>query len=336
MVIFLHVANAFYYQSYQGPFNAPSWWTFTVFKSLALPSVPLFVMLTGALLLQPSKVNEPIKVFLKKRVNRIGLAFIFWSAVYLAWGFYVTQTPINLTSVLQGIGIGLLTGPYYHFWYLYLIAGLYLITPILRAVIAFKSAKLLNYIIVLWFVGIGLIPLLPLITGFELQGEVFILGGYTGYFLLGFYLQKWRLRRPYMYGFLALGFALTLASTWVMTFPLEPLQQFYKFFDYLAVNVVIMSFALYGFLSRFPADWPGSKYPYTKKIIHTISCNSLPIYLFHVMILEALRMGFLGFTMDLTIIPIVEIPLAAAGILFVTLGLVLLMKKVPVLKKLIG
>ena len=42
------------------------WWSSTIYESLVIMGVPLFVMLSGALLLQPSKVNEPIKVFLKK------------------------------------------------------------------------------------------------------------------------------------------------------------------------------------------------------------------------------------------------------------------------------
>ncbi len=335
LVVFLHVTNAFYYQSTQ-PMSDPAWWTFTVYKSIALPSVPLFVMLTGALLLQPSKVNEPIGVFLKKRLSRLGVAFAFWSIIYLAWGFYVTKTPLDLYSVLQGLGVGLISGPYYQFWYLYLIAGLYLITPILRAVVAFDSQKLINYLMALWFIGVGLVPLVQLFTGFELAGDVFVLGGFVGYYILGLYMQKVQLRREFIYGFFILGLALTLASTWLMTFPLASFNEPYFFFDYTAAGLVIMSFALYAALGKFHSDWPGSNHPKIGKVVKAISNNTLPIFLFHVIILEALRMGFLGFTLDLTVLPLVEIPLAAIAIFFITLVLVLAMKRVPILKKLIG
>jgi len=56
-----------------------------IYNSLSKPSVPLFVMLTGALLLMPEKVGEPLSVFFKKRLNRIGLPFLFWGVVYFAW-----------------------------------------------------------------------------------------------------------------------------------------------------------------------------------------------------------------------------------------------------------
>lgn len=83
LVVLLHASNeALQASSVPMPF----WWTALVYKSLSLSCVPLFVMLSGALLLQPAKLNEPIRVFLKKRLTRIGLAFVFWSMVYLAWG----------------------------------------------------------------------------------------------------------------------------------------------------------------------------------------------------------------------------------------------------------
>jgi len=336
LVVLLHVTNTFYNQIYKGPFSNGYWWTYTVYKSLSLPCVPLFVILSGALLLQPSKLKEPIKVFLKKRVNRIGLAFGFWSAIYIVWGFYVTKAAVTLNNIGQSIIISLFTGAYYHFWFLYLIAGLYLVTPFLRAVVSFDNPRLVSYLIMLWFIGICVVPLVPLFTPYSLNSDVFIVGGYIGYFLLGFYLQNARMRSRYVYGFLILGILLTIGITWVMNFPLHPLGQDYYFFDYLAINVVIASIALYALLSRFKADWPSANHPHIGKLTKLISQNTLPIYLFHVMIIEALAIGTLGFTLNLAVMPIVEIPIVAVGILLVTLGLVLLMKKVPVLRRLIG
>lgn len=336
LVVLLHVTNTFYDQIYKGPISAASWWTYTVYKSLSLPCVPLFVILSGALLLQPSKLNEPIRVFLKKRLSRIGLAFGFWSAIYIMWGFYVTKTALTLSNVGQAIIISLLTGAYYHFWFLYLIVGLYLITPVLRAVVSSNNTKLVGYTVLLWFIGVAVVPLLPLFTTYSLNSDVFVFGGYIGYFLLGFYLQKVQLQRPLMYGFWALGIALTATLTWMMSFPLQSLGQSYYFFDFLSITVVVGSVALYSLLSKFPSDWPGKKHPHIGKVARLISQNTLPIYLFHVMIIEALAIGALGFTLNLAVIPIVEIPFVSVIVLFVTLGLVLLMKKVPVLKRLIG
>jgi surface polysaccharide O-acyltransferase-like enzyme len=298
--------------------------------------VPLFVILTGALLLQPTKIDEPIGVFLKKRVKRLGYAFVFWTVIYLAWSFYITGTPFTFDNLLMGSVSSFLTGAFYQFWYIYLIGGLYLITPLLRAGIASKNSKLIGYLIKVWFISICVLPLLPLLTGYHLNGELFVMGGYSCYFLLGYYLQQNKLRRGYMYGFIAVGFALTLISTWVMTINVPLVENDYAFFDYLAINIILMSVGVYALLSRFPANWPGPEYPYIKKILKVISDNTLPVFLFHVIILETLARGLLGFTLNLTVVPLVMVPLASSVILFVTLGLILLMKKIPGLKKMVG
>jgi len=294
-------------------------------------------MLSGALLLQPSKINEPIRVFLRKRINRIGLAYAFWSAVYLAWGFYVTQIPVTLYNVIQGIIIGLFTGPWYHFWFIYIIVGLYLITPILRAVIAFRNQITLKYLIVLWSVAVAVVPLLQLITGYALHSSVFVFGGWIGYFALGIYLQKIRLRSSILYGLFFLGLIWTISGTWIMHFLFHSLEQDYFFFDYLAANVIVASVAVFIILSKFHPDWPGSKHPRASRFVHAISCNTLSIFLFHLIILESLQRGFFGFKLSLTIInPVIGVPLITIFTFFITLGLILLMKKVPVLKKMIG
>ena len=99
------------------------WWSQAIYQALIIMGVPLFVMLSGALLLQPSKVNEPIRVFLKKRLSRIGIAFVFWSVIYFAWSYYINHAVLTVNSVIQTFLNG---GAYYQFWFIYLIMGLYL------------------------------------------------------------------------------------------------------------------------------------------------------------------------------------------------------------------
>ena len=334
LVVLLHASNETLQVS---SMPLAYWWTAVVYKSLALSCVPLFVLLSGALLLQPAKLNEPIRVFLKKRLSRIGLAFAFWSAVYLAWSFYITQTPVTLSNIGQGILYDLFSGAYYQFWFIYLIVGLYLITPILRVIIASGNWRVIRYLILLWFVGVAVVPLIQLASGYTLNSTVFVIGGWVGYFVLGSYLQRIKLRSAILYGLLIIGFVWTIFGIWLMNYPLSGMQQNFFFFDYLTANVIIGSAALFMILLKFRPDWPGSNHKITSRIAQAISKNTLPIFLFHVIILESFERGFFGFTLSVTTLnPIIEIPLITALTLFVTLGLVLLMRKVPVLKKLIG
>jgi surface polysaccharide O-acyltransferase-like enzyme len=335
LVILLHASI----ESYGGvslTYGQANWYWFitAAYDSMARPAVSLFVILTGALLLMPSKINEPIKVFLKKRFIRIGYAFAFWSIIYFAWSHFVHNQALTVNYVLQGI---FLNGAYYNFWFLYLIAGLYLVTPLLRVVANFENGKALKYVIVLWFLGVAIVPLLQLATQITLNTNVFVIGGWIGYFLLGAYLPRLKLKTFTLLWLLAAGFSITLFGAWLMTFPLHSMGQYYFFYDSLSIGVIAASIALFILLCKFPKDWPGSHHPNANRLIKAISQNSLPIYLFQLIIMESLQLGFFGFQISLTTIdPMIEIPVLTGLTLFITLGLVLSMRKVPILNNLIG
>ena len=334
LVILLHASV----ESYTGlPLmagqDAEYWWSTTIYDSLSVVCVPLFVMLSGYLLLQPQKIHEPIRVFMKKRFTRIGLAFGFWSVVYFAWSHYVHHQPLSFNYIVQG----LLTGPYYHFWFLYLIAGLYLITPILRVIITYGERKILKYMIFIWFLGASVLPLFQLTTGFTVNVNLVLIAGWIGYFLLGAYLAGVHVRTPILIGLMALGYFFTIEGTWLMAFPLHYLDQYYFFLNSLTINVIMASVGLFMILNKFRFDWPGANHPNLSKLAHAISVNSLAIYMMQLIVLESLEKGFFGFTVSLRVMnPIFEIPLATVLTFFITFGSVLLMRKVPILRRLIG
>jgi surface polysaccharide O-acyltransferase-like enzyme len=168
-------------------------------------------MLSGALLLQPSKVEEPLRVFFKKRFSRVALPFLFWGAAYFAWRFFVNGELLTLDS----IGQGLIWGPYFHFWFLYMLIGLYLITPLLRVLVAHADWKLLRYFLLLWLLGTSAVPLLGIFGVTSFNNNFFLLTGYIGYFILGLYLLKVQLRPSILYTALAfgVGFGRWLAHT---------------------------------------------------------------------------------------------------------------------------
>lgn len=335
LVILLHASNEILQLS-----CVPDsyWWTAVFYKTLSLSCVPLFVMLSGSLLLQPSKLEEPIRVFLKKRLSRIGLAFAFWTLVYLVWGFFVSGQPLTWYNLGEAALFGVFSGSYFHFWFLYLIIGLYLVTPILRAIICNGNWNVLRYLIMLWFLAVAVVPIIQLAGIYTLYTLVFLIIGWIGYFALGAYLQRVNIHSVYLIGLVALSFVWTIFGVWLMNYPLAGMGEQNFFFDYLTANVIVGSIALFMLLIKIrPADWPGNRHPKTGKLIRVIGQNTLPIFLLHVIILESLQRGFFGFTLNAaTLNPVFEIPLIAVITLFITVGLILLMRKVPVLRKLIG
>jgi len=309
-----------------------AWWTSDFFNSIARPCVPLFVMLSGYLLLQPAKVNEPLKVFFKKRWARIGVPLIFWGVIYSVWIILFDGAHFSINFLV----FNMLNGPYVTFWYLYMLIGLYLLTPILRVIMAYASDHIIKLLLLVWFVGSGLVPVATAF-GVNLSSQVFTLPGWIGYFLLGAYLVKTKTKpkRWKLLLLLAAGFAWTFFAEAFMMISAGP--YLYIFYDYLTANVIVASVALFLLLTSV-SDKSYEKMPSgAKKVIHAISAYSLPIYLFHMLLVEAFQKGVFGFSLTvMTLNPIIMTPLLTVIVLFLSLGAVVAMKQVPVLKRLIG
>jgi len=106
-----------------------SHWVAIFWDAASRWSVPVFVMVSGALLLDPSK-NETLGEFYRKRVSRIGIPLVFWSVAYLLWRrYYVPEPDLTFPKMARQIFYGI---PSFHFYFLFLVMGLYLFTPLFR------------------------------------------------------------------------------------------------------------------------------------------------------------------------------------------------------------
>lgn len=139
-----------------------------IWGSMLRPSVPLFVMITGALLL-PIRETE-LGTFYKKRIPRVLIPFLIWSVLYtlfpwfsgvitssaesakeLTLTFFPYSSFMNggngptteLSDTLQTIATIPFSFNYFsvHMWYVYMLIGLYLYLPIFSAWVEKVSMK---------------------------------------------------------------------------------------------------------------------------------------------------------------------------------------------------
>jgi surface polysaccharide O-acyltransferase-like enzyme len=333
LVIMLHAATEpITIANQMSPEGVILWWTSNIYDSLARPAVPLFVMLSGALLLQPAKLEEPLSIFFKKRLKRIGLPFLFWGAAYFAWRAFVHSETLTANTILEGI----LLGPYVHFWFFYLLVGLYLLTPVLRVLVAYIKRSTFSFLLILWYLGTAVMPILSLFTDYRLNSNVFILTGWLGYFLMGAYSLKTRVRSAILYAMLGLGLAWTIIGTYIIVGTIGE-QQSQFFYNAYSFSMIGASVALFLILSAVPAERVEKRFPHGSRLLSLVSQNTIPIYLFHIMILEALQKGFLGFQISLaTMNPVLEVPLITAMTLLICLLIIYPLKKLPLAKRIIG
>ena len=96
--------------------------------------VPLFVMISGALLLGK---EVSFQAFFKRRLTRILIPFTVWSVVVYLFSLFRHHNPIVELSWQDFFYRFLTNGVIGMYWFVYMIIGLYMLTPILQK--AFKD-----------------------------------------------------------------------------------------------------------------------------------------------------------------------------------------------------
>ncbi len=307
------------------------WFTADIYDAFGRIGVPLFVMLSGFFLLDKSKADEPLGVFFKKRFNRVGLPFIFWSVTYFFWNGYVHGASLTFDSAVDAA----FSGAYVHLWFLYLLVGLYLVTPLLRVFVKYLDWKRFKYLVALWFLGTVTVPLIITFAGLDFNPVIFVFTGWMGYYLLGVFLQKIKIRKSILLLAAALGLTGAVLGAYVSTALIgERVTTF--FHESLSFNLIIASVAVYLLLNTLASNRILS-YNKVNTLLHWVGQNTLPIYLMHYMILESLMFGFFGFTLNASVLnPIIEIPLLTVVTFSLTVLIVYPLKKIPIVKRIIG
>lgn len=150
------------------------------YGALLRPCVPLFVMITGALLLP---VRGDISAFYRKRILRVFVPFLIWGVLYALFPWITGVLGLDSKVILdffpysgeevmrQSLGVSLgyiaqipvnFSALAVHLWYIYLLIGLYLYLPIFSAWVAQASDRGKRNFLLAW----GVTTLLPYVHEF--------------------------------------------------------------------------------------------------------------------------------------------------------------------------
>jgi surface polysaccharide O-acyltransferase-like enzyme len=242
-VVIIHAVSSATKASGTG-WHPAAWWAANLLNTACLWCVPVFVMVSGALLLDPAK-RVTSSDFLRRRAVRIGVPLVFWIGVYLVFQRQFYGEDLSVGTTVKAVASG---DPFLQLYFLFIVAGLTALTPVLRKLIEHSSRRELY-----WMTGAAL--------GFGLVEHAFReLGGgggfnaitrflpYVGYYLAGYVLRtaevtEWtqRLsRRLFLAGWLATAIGSgALAARYGWT------ANGYFLYDYLSPTVMVMSLAAF-------------------------------------------------------------------------------------------
>lgn len=113
------------------------WWVAAIVNVGSTWAVPVFVMISGALLLR-ARPGEDAYAFYRRRLARIAVPLVFWHAFYIAFKMGVKDYRPSAEKV---VGDLLLARTYTALYFFWLILGLYLLAPVLRVFLAKASRR---------------------------------------------------------------------------------------------------------------------------------------------------------------------------------------------------
>lgn len=229
--------------------------------------VNLFIMISGYLLLD--KTEEAI-VFFKKRILNILPLFLVFNIIYIYFG------KIPIMPILKGKAISAS-----HFWYIYMILGLYLLTPWLQKVLKYAEKETL-FVVFLWFLCNILNPYLRYFNLAEIPFSNFPLTGFIGYYILGYFVKKYdnKVKRTSFILIIViyvLGFLLSFLSTkYVLAVTGKRVSDF---FDKNSLGTFIMTLSFFVFWCKF-------NFSKRDRIIKIVADSTYFAFLVHLIVLH--------------------------------------------------
>ena len=274
-VIIVHVSGI--YDLNIADHQDPSWWVGNVFDSFARWSVPVFVMISGALLLG-GKQEDSLQ-FYQKRYARLIYPLVFWSVFFI-----LVRLATNRNFFLGSIPDAIFTGtPFAHLWYVYMLVGMYAVTPFLKLIVNAVSEFGLLVLTLCLFVA----AVLNLFLGFEPEFFLLKFLPFLGYYVAGLYLNRARWVCPNRV------LLLLFLIAWVVLFlsagsasVINGRAAWLVFYDYLNPPIIVMSISVFLMAKNGLFNYSGiSKY----------ARNTFGVYLIHpVFLIFSRKMNLTG------------------------------------------
>ena len=303
--------------------NSGSFIILSVLESISRFCVPIYFMVSGAIFLNEEK-NLTIKDILKKYVLRLVLLFIFWNLVYNFLNIIVYKDTITLKMVYEVLLNTLLGNGIFHLYFLPIIIGFYLCSPILKKVTTKGNRNILKYLIILLFVFLGSGRILSYLFNISIFYPI-LFSDYLIYFILGYYLNTFEINKRntnYIYILGIIGFIITLVGT-IISSKVNGITD--VFLKYDTFNVIMYSSCIFLFAKN-------NFKRFNDKLLNILSRTNFGVYLIHGLILGLVM--YIGLFDSLPIV--LSIIVNSIIIYIVSTICVYILIKIPVIKKLVS
>lgn len=324
-VITVHISTGFVLANYND--SPATWLAGNFYESVARWCVPIFIMISGALLLSDSR-ESTYRTFFAKRASKVFVPLLGWSAIYYLYFVSRDRYPAGLLDFITRFSTNDISN---HLWFIYMLLGMYLITPLLKLLLKNAQKKDVTYFLALWLYISVAVRLLKHYVGFSFEIELYFATSYIGYYVLGYYLITYEissLMRKLAYAGTVVGIAGTFFLTY--SFTMQANGAFRAFwYDYHSPTVLLSSIGIFVFLKHLPISEGAIKH-FVPAIINN---TNFGIYLVHMLVISLLSTFAPFLWLDMS--AFLEIPYKVLLTLIGSIIIVLVMRKIPLIKKLV-
>ncbi len=291
LVVLVHVTSEplSRYRDSLGTFFHPYVWGFTIGHL----GVPLFLMISGALLLDPHREISLRKLY-GRMIPRILIPLVFWGYCFsLIKQWFSTRS--FQTAMLKKAWMDVLKGKSWtHLWYLYMLIGLYLLLPVLRSLVrALKESEKLYLVSVLLFLG-SVLPTLDHILKLKISLQQPKPLCYVTMFLMGYFLtdyaaeltekgQSFLKDRFSRCIFTAGSLSLTVLTVYSFMVSAEKKKAYLKLARYSDLFIILTAACLFYLICVCRVS---VRRPMVRKWIYSLGECSFGIYLLHPVVLN--------------------------------------------------
>lgn len=325
-VVFLHVNNCFWQFS-----TGRYWFTANIIESVFYFAVPIFFMISGAMLIDFNK-RYGLKKYFNKRITKTVIPYIVWSFIGLAFQIYVIQTialnDVSLTYIVNGLLAGNLVQIYWFFIPLFLA---YISIPLFAAVNEEKRKEIFTYVVVLAFILNILVPFLISVFNLDINFSISLTigSGALFYTLSGYLLHKYELSRKQIWILYLLsiaGLIMHLVGTYTLSMAAGEIIKTYKGFFNLPSTLYSIGFFVFIKYDLVKI----MKFGYINKIVNFLNPYTFGIYLVHWYVIKSLIKIF-----NIEVTSIVFRLIGPFVVILISVSLIYLIRKIPVISKII-
>ena len=326
-VVLLHVSGV---AVVEAKFASIDWHIGNLLDSATRWSVPVFVLISGALLLNPARSIPPLE-FYKQRITRLIIPTLGWTVLYLCLLTLLSDDGLTVQERIEA----LLRGRFVHIWFLYMIFGLYLVTPFLQTYIGASTFKERNLLlVVLFIIATAASTLNAFLEKTPQSLAITLFVPFTLYYVAGYQLLAFDAKSispVYLWGGVIVAILAVAGGTYLFVEYWDNTARGRWLYRYLSPPVIVMALGIF-MLALKNAQNIKPANSATRKIVESISAATLGIYLIHPLFLSFLD-RFVFSVMDFS--ALISIPITTIIIFLLSYIAIYIISKLPFVKLLV-